>query len=113
MSRFGFVEIPTTDMDKSIAFYQGILGWTFNRLPGNRYAFFKTPGGIHGALSGDDKPGHGVIVYLEADITDTLAKAAKYGGSVIVPKTLITAEEGYYGRFTDPSGNVLGLWSKD
>ena len=113
MSRFGFVEIPTTEMDASIAFYQGLFGWTFSRLPGDRYAFFKTQGGIHGALSGDDKPGQGVIVYLEANITDTLAKAAELGGSVVVPKTLITVEEGYYARFMDPCGNVLGLWSKD
>jgi uncharacterized protein len=113
MSRFGFVEIPTSDLDESIAFYQGLFGWTFNRLPGNRYAFFKTPGGIHGALSGDDQPGQGVIVYLEADIAATLEKAARLGGRTVVPKTLITAEEGYYGRFADPSGNVLGLWSKD
>jgi uncharacterized protein len=113
MSRFGFVEIPATDMDKSIAFYQGLFAWTFSRLPGGRYAFFKTQGGIHGALSGDDQPGQGVIVYIKADITATLARVEGLGGKTIIPKTLITAEQGYYGRFTDPSGNVLGLWSKD
>ena len=113
MSRFGFVEIPTSDLHASIRFYSEIFNWKFNPLPSGRYAYFHTPGEIHGALSADDQPGQGVIVYLEvADIKGKLEEIKFSGGRIVTPKTLITREEGYYARFADPSGNVLGLWSK-
>jgi hypothetical protein len=112
MSKFGFVEIPVTDLQASMDFYQKLFGWTFSTLPGARYAFFKTPGNIHGGLSADDAPGQGVVVYLEVkDIDATLKEIESKGGETVVKKTLITKEEGYYGRFRDPAGNVLGLWS--
>ncbi|MBN2082670.1 VOC family protein [bacterium] len=113
MSRFGFVEIPAKDISASMAFYAGLFGWKFNALPTGRYAYFHTAGEIHGALSADDAPGQGVIVYLEvADIEATLEEIKYSGGSIVTKKTMITKEEGYYARFADPSGNVLGLWSK-
>jgi len=53
------------------------------------------------------------VVYIETpDIEQTLRQVENLGGKTVVAKTLIMPEEGYYGRFSDPSGNVLGLWSK-
>jgi hypothetical protein len=114
MSKFGFVEIPVTDLYDSIRFYSAMFNWKFNPLPSGRYAYFHTGGEIHGALSGDDQPGQGVIVYLEVpDIEAKLEEIKFSGGRIVTPKTLITKDEGYYARFADPSGNVLGLWSKN
>ena len=54
--------------------------------------------------------GSGTVVYLSAGSVDSaLEKAAEFGGKVVVPKTPIGAGEGFFARFLDPEGNIVGL----
>ncbi|MBI4986428.1 MAG: VOC family protein, partial [Rhodocyclales bacterium] len=55
----------------------------------------------------------GAVVYLDGgdDLATPLGRVAAAGGSIVVPKTLITAEIGYMALFRDTEGNVVGLHS--
>jgi hypothetical protein len=55
----------------------------------------------------------GVLVYLSSgkDLNIILRRVPGAGGEVVVPKTLITREIGYFGVFLDTEGNRLALHS--
>jgi predicted enzyme related to lactoylglutathione lyase len=55
----------------------------------------------------------GTIVYLNAgdNLQSTLDKVRLNGGKVVVPKTQISPEIGFFAMFTDTEGNKLGLHS--
>jgi len=66
-------------------------------------------------VKGDEyKPtADGAVLYLNAgnDLQPMLDKVAESGGQVIVPKTEISPEMGYFALFIDIEGNRLGLHS--
>jgi predicted enzyme related to lactoylglutathione lyase len=67
---------------------------------------------IHGA---DYKPAaSGTLVYFDAgdDLQPTLNRIEKLGGKVIVTKTEISPDIGFFALFIDSEGNKLGLHSK-
>jgi len=113
------VEIPTTDFPRAVKFYQTILdisieevdmaGTQMGLLPGDE-------GTVNVALvkSNDYAPSSdGTVVYLNAgnDLQPTLDKIVLHGGQVIVPKTEISPEMGFFALFFDTEGNKLGLHS--
>ena len=55
----------------------------------------------------------GPVLYLNAgdDLQTMLDKVAQSGGEVILPKTEISPEMGYFALFMDTEGNKLGLHS--
>ena len=55
----------------------------------------------------------GAVVYLNAgnDLQPMLDKVLQNGGEVIVPKTEISPEIGFFAQFIDTEGNRLGLHS--
>jgi predicted enzyme related to lactoylglutathione lyase len=111
------IEFPTTDTQKTKAFFTEIFGWTFQEIPGfETYAMFRTPNGLGGGVDSSpraEKPSDkGPILHLEVnDIDATLAKIAKHGGKTLVTKTKISDDFGSYALFVDNVGNRFGLWS--
>jgi uncharacterized protein len=64
----------------------------------------------------DYKPtADGPVLYFNAgsDLQPTLDKIVQNGGQVLVPKTEISPEMGFFALFTDTEGNKLGLHSKN
>ena len=58
----------------------------------------------------EDKP-LGVFVYILVDDIDaTLKKVEELGGKVTVPKS--PSGECFMAFFTDPDGNIFGLWQE-
>ena len=109
-------EIPSTDFDKSRAFYEGLFGWKTQPMPETDYVLFEIEGGVGGGFTKVDKVGDTVIfVYIQVeDIPATLAKVAGLGGKVLDEKMGIGGgEHGYMGVFEDCCGVRIGLWSKD
>jgi predicted enzyme related to lactoylglutathione lyase len=50
------------------------------------------------------------VIVVDVDSIDaTLEKISGLGGSTVVGKTPV-GEMGYAAYFTDPEGNVVGLW---
>jgi len=113
VGKIGFVEIPANDLKEACEFYRKLFGWQCGIAKDIDYGFFYTQEGINGGFSPNDHPGTGIIFYVETDdIEGTLEKAAKLGGSTVMSKTKIGTKYGYIGRFKDPAGNIVGLWSK-
>ncbi len=107
----GHVEWASTDLKRSRDFFSGLFGWKFNEW-NDDYYLFHTPGKPGGGIMRVDKvePGNSPVVYVETgDIESTLQRVEELGGKTVMPRTEIP-DMGWYAQFTDPDGNVIGLY---
>ena len=112
-------EIPATDFSRAVSFYKSILGVEINEIEmfGTKMGMFPTDGtNVSGAIvQGEDyKPASdGVIAYLNGgnDLQNILDKVERSNGKIIVPKTEISPEMGYFGMFIDTEGNRMAVHS--
>ncbi|MGK0448143.1 MAG: putative enzyme related to lactoylglutathione lyase [Polaribacter sp.] len=112
-------EIPATDFKRAVSFYKAILGVEIKETEmfGTKTGFFPTNGkNVSGAIvTGEDyKPSsNGVIAYLNGgnNLQTVLEKVEKNNGKVIVPRTQISPEMGYFGMFIDTEGNKMAVHS--
>ncbi|MES2679502.1 MAG: VOC family protein [Bacteroidota bacterium] len=112
-------EIPAKDFNRAIGFYKGILGLEIQEADmfGSKMGFFPSDGkNVSGAIvKGDDyAPSmEGVTIYLNGgeDLQTILDKVENSKGKIIVPKTQISPEMGYFAMFIDTEGNKLALHS--
>lgn len=115
------VEIPTADFSRGVAFYQMILGVDIEEVDMGGTKMGVLPGNgetVNVVLvkGSDYKPtADGAVVYLNAgnDLQPTLDRIEQNGGKVLVPKTEISPEMGFFALFIDTEGNKLGLHSKN
>lgn len=113
------VEIPVADFSKAVKFYQTVLGITIEEMEmdGNQMGILPNEAGTVNVVlvkGNDYKPTtDGAVLYLNAahDLQPMLDKVAQNGGQIIVPKTEISPEMGYFALFMDTEGNKLGLHS--
>lgn len=112
-------EIPATNFKRAVLFYKGILNLDIREkeMFGTWMGFFPSDGKkISGAIvqGADYVPSaNGVLAYLNGgnDLQPVLEKIKEQGGTVIVPKTLISPEMGYFGMFIDTEGNKMAIHS--
>ncbi len=110
-----WVEIPATDMQRAVSFYEKILDFKLEILDFGAEKMACFPSG-EGAISlaPDFKPGsNGVLVSLNAedDLDGSLVRVKDSGGQITIPKTKIQAEgRGFFAVFVDSEGNKLGLY---
>ncbi len=113
------VEIPTTDFSRALKFYQTVLSLTIEEMEmdGNKMGVLPNEEGTVNVVlvkGNDYKPTtDGAVLYLNAgkDLQPMLEKVKQNGGQVIVPKTEISPEMGFFALFIDTEGNKLGLHS--
>lgn len=112
-------EIPATDFSRAKSFYQAILNVDMEEVDmgGVQMALFPGDGqSVSGAVikgAGYKPSADGVIIYLNGgnDLQLLLNKIETNNGKVIVPKTEIASEMGFYAMFIDTEGNRLGVHS--
>ena len=114
-------EIPTADFERGIRFYETVLDIRLKREDMGTVRMAMFPGAetapVGGAvihMEGGNPPGPvGTVVYLFGgdDLAVPLARVEPAGGQVLVPKTLIAPEIGYFALFRDSEGNHVGLYS--
>ncbi|EMY79991.1 VOC family protein [Psychroflexus gondwanensis] len=111
-------EIPALNFNQSINFYNQIFDIEMETNLDKNYAmaFFPVNKGIGGSIVAGpgSTPGEsGPLIYLNAgkDLNLVLGKVEKAGGRIVMPKTLINDEDGYFAIFIDPEGNKLALYS--
>ena len=112
-------EIPALDFDRAVSFYKAILGLEIEETEmfGTKMGFLPTNGtNVSGAIvHGEDyKPSvDGALVYLNggSDLQNVLDNVEKNNGHVIVPKTQISPEMGFFGMFIDTEGNKMAVHS--
>jgi len=113
------VEIPASDPKAAAKFYSQLFGWNIAAMPGPTGEYWQftpdsQPGGGFNPV-GDSgqwpvKPGD-VLLYISTDDIDTtLAQAESLGAKTVTQKTEIPGM-GWWGMFTDPTGNKIGVYT--
>lgn len=113
------VEIPVADFSRAITFYQAVLGISIEEMEmdGVQLGVLPSDGETVNVVlaKGDDyhPTTDGPVLYLNAgqDLQPVLAKIEQNGGVIILPKTEISPEMGFFALFIDTEGNKLGLHS--
>ena len=113
-------EIPAKDFDRAKNFYKNLLEFEIQttEMFGTKMGFLPSDGiNVSGAIvQGEDyTPSmEGVTIYLNGgdDLQLILDKVEANNGKIIVPKTQISPEMGYFAMFIDTEGNKLALHSK-
>jgi predicted enzyme related to lactoylglutathione lyase len=116
-----WVEIPVTDLKRATTFYQEMLGLELNEMEifGIKMAFFPNDGkNVSGALvQGTDyiPSEKGALIYLNGgnDLNRNLSKVEAAGGHVVVQKTQISQEMGFFAIFIDSEGNKMAIHSSE
>lgn len=111
-NRFCWHGIATTDMDRVVAFYPAVLGWTSQAVPmGDGPVPIFAAAEVtrsHVEPAADGAPSHWNS-YLRVDDVDARAKAAEEaGGQIVVPPADIPP--GRFAVVTSPSGAALYLF---
>jgi predicted enzyme related to lactoylglutathione lyase len=108
-------EIPVSDLERAVAFYEAIFGVKLLRdtVAGIPHAIFPVPeGGVTGALvtRAPTSPGpSGATVYLACESVEiAIELALSSGGAAVMPSTTLP-NIGTIGAIRDPDGNVIGL----
>lgn len=119
MNAVGWFDIFVNDMDRAVAFYETVLGQTFEEMvdPTGQSQMMSFPAdmgayGAGGALTKTDhaSPGiGGTIVYFSVEDTAVNeARVADAGGIVVRPKFSI-GDFGFITLIQDTEGNMFGL----
>jgi predicted enzyme related to lactoylglutathione lyase len=108
-----YLEIPTTDVARSVRFYQGVFGWQVRRRGDGASAFDDGVGEVSGAwVTGrPPSPTPGLLLYVMVDsVAATVEAVLAHGGHIVQPIGADAPE--VTARFADPDGNVLGLYQE-
>ncbi|WP_238367520.1 VOC family protein [Mesobacterium pallidum] len=110
-----WTEIPVTDMDKAMAFYNEVFGWslTLDTSGPNPMAVFGNSDGVCGGHLYPGKPsaaGQGNTIHLATPgpLEDAMARCDGAGGKVVSP--VIAIPVGRFAYALDPDGNSIGLF---
>jgi uncharacterized protein len=112
-------EIPVIDMERAKRFYSHLLSIDIQvrNFGGTPYGLFSMEGyGNSGALVKHEDfvpSAKGLTLYLNGgeDLSEPLGRVEREGGKILVPKTQISEEIGYYALLLDTEGNRVGLYS--
>lgn len=116
-------EIPADNLTRAQDFYREAFGWTITPAPDMNYTMVATTptdasgmpkeaGSINGGMMTRQGPITSPVITIEVDDIDaTLPRIEQLGGAVAMPKRAI-GDMGFAAYFTDPEGNLLGLWEE-
>ncbi len=112
-------EIPVTNFARAQKFYEALLDITIETIamgPTTMGMLSSDPNAVGGAIvhaDGASPSKHGTLVYLNSgdDLSPALGRVAQAGGTVVVPKTEIGSDFGFFAHFVDTEGNKVGLHS--
>lgn len=112
-------EIPSTDFKRAVTFYKGIFSIEIQEIEmfGTQMGLLPSDGqNVSGAVihgEGYEPSSKGPLLYLNGgeNLQDILDKVEAHHGKIIVPKTQISPDMGYFALFIDTEGNKLGLHS--
>ena len=108
-----YLEIPTSDVARSVAFYQKVFGWKTRTRGDGHIAFDDGVGEVSGSWAQGRKPMSeaGLLIYIMVDdMQATLTRVTAAGGEIAQPVGADAPE--ITARFRDPGGNILGLYQE-
>jgi predicted enzyme related to lactoylglutathione lyase len=122
-SAINWFQIPATDMSRAKTFYEAICGISLEKLESppemEMWAFpsdWRT-GEVGGAVvcgEGAVPSATGTMVFLhgDPDLQVLLDRVEGAGGKIMMPKTGIGMDAGYFAIISDTEGNTVGLHSQ-
>jgi predicted enzyme related to lactoylglutathione lyase len=108
-----YIEIPATDIPRSVDFYRNVFEWNIRQRGNGAAAFDDGVGEVSGAwVQGRPPSGQpGLLIYIMVDsVADTIKRVEANGGEIVQPLGADAPE--ITARFRDPEGNVLGLYQE-
>ena len=108
-----YLEIPSSDIARSVSFYEAVFGWATRTRGDGAIAFDDGVGEVSGAwVSGRaSSPTPGLLLYVMVNSVPAAVEAVVAHGGRIVQPVGVDAPE-VTARFSDPDGNVLGLYQE-
>jgi predicted enzyme related to lactoylglutathione lyase len=106
-----YLEIPSTDIAGSADFYKRVFGWNIRQRGDGHTAFDDTTGEVSGSWVLGRLPAAkpGLLFYVMVDdVAAILDLIVASGGQIVQPIGADAPE--ITARFTDPAGNVIGLY---
>lgn len=106
-----YIEMAAEDIARSSAFYEAVFGWNIRKRGDGATAFDDGVGEVSGAWVKGRTPATspGLLVYIMVDnIEETIAAVLANGGTIVQPVGMDAPE--ITARFSDPAGNILGLY---
>jgi hypothetical protein len=108
-----YIEMPATDIARSVDFYKNCFGWNIRKRGDGSTSFDDTTGEVSGSWVMGRPPAAqpGLMVYIMVDsVAAALEAVVTNGGEIVQPiggdAPEITA------RFRDPAGNLIGLYQE-
>ena len=109
-----YVELPAPDIARSAAFYETVFGWKMRKRGDGAVAFDDSTGQVSGSFVPGRQPSMGkpgLLLYIMMDsVADTHEDIVAHGGTIVQPIGADAPE--ITARFSDPAGNVLGLYQQ-
>ena len=108
-----YIEMPAVDIETSARFYNTVFGWNTRTRGDGAIAFDDTVGEVSGTWVLGRKPmiEVGLLVYIMVDsVAATIDAVIANDGKIVQPIGGDTPE--ITARFSDPAGNVLGLYQE-
>src|SRR5437588_1435506 len=108
-----YIEMPSTDVARSVDFYKRVFGWNVRQRGDGHSAFDDTTGQVSGTwvLGRPPSSQPGLLVYVMVDsVAATLDAVVANGGEIVQPIGADAPE--ITARFRDPAGNVIGLYQQ-
>jgi predicted enzyme related to lactoylglutathione lyase len=104
-------EIGCKAKDATTQFYREAFGWKTEAYGDAAMVNTGSETGIQGHINSlGHEPHQYVTFYIQVDdIEASLTKIEGLGGKIVVPATEVP-NMGHFAWFSDPEGNVLGLW---
>lgn len=108
-----YIEIPALDIEASSRFYRSVFGWNTRKRSDGSRAFDDSVGQVTGTwvLGRKAMTEPGLLIYIMVDSAAATIEAVTAHGGIIVQPIGGDAPE-ITARFSDPAGNVLGLYQQ-
>lgn len=103
------IELQVTDIDLSVAFYQGVFGWEVNRIHSSYVVLEATPVAIGLTLTDSVLTGRSAFVVGVRDLDLILERVGVHGGRI--RQSISPSFQGRSFRFLDPDGHEAVVWS--
>jgi len=108
-----YIEMPAIDINTSASFYKDVFGWKTRKRGDGAIAFDDTVGEVSGTWVVGRKASAepGLLIYIMVDsVAATVEAVIARGGKIVQPVGKDAPE--ITARFSDPAGNVMGLYQQ-
>ncbi len=108
-----YLEIPATNIDASVSFYKEVFGWQIRKRSDGEIAFDDGVGQVSGTWVLGRKPMKeiGIVISIMVDDAIATVDAIVAHGGIIIKGVGEDAPE-ITAHFTDPAGNIFGIYQE-